>query len=113
MYARAGATARWTYASVGGGDFSVAFWLQGGAGVHAVQWDGGGRLVRADGEGGLGLTEWFGRRQRYGMDAGLLVAVGRGGGGGAPRCAGPCDEPTPTVHADVLLLEHLSFLALW
>jgi hypothetical protein len=111
--ARAAVDARWTFANAGGGDFSVDFWLEGGAGAHAIQWDGGGRLTRTEGHVSIGLTERFGRRQRYGMDVGVGFAIGRGGSGGAPTCAGPCDEPTPPVHGDGLLVEHASFMADW
>jgi hypothetical protein len=111
---RLGANVRWqTRVLESGGDFAIDLWLQGGAGVHAIQWDGGGRLVRPDGLVGAGVTERFGRTKRYGLDVGVIVVIGRRESGGAPTCAGPCDEPTPPVHGDVQIIDQMAFTETW
>jgi hypothetical protein len=111
---RVGANLRWqTRVLNGDDDFAIDLWLQGGAGVHAIQWDGGGRIVRPDGLVGFGVTERFGRHKRYGLDAGVTVVVGHGKGGGMPTCAGPCDEPTAPVHYDVEIIDQIAFTETW
>jgi hypothetical protein len=112
-YGRAGATARWVFGSIGGSDFRVEGWLEGGVGVHAIQWHASGRLVRPDALGGLGFSERIGRSQRYSLDIGLDVVIGAPRGSGVPTCAGPCDEPTPPVHPDVGVVDHVTFTARW
>ena len=110
---RIGANARWQTRVMDGSDLAIDLWLQGGAGVHAIQWDGGGRVVRPDGLVGFGVSERFGRLKRYAFDAGVIVVIGRGRGGGLPTCAGPCDEPTPPVHDDVLIIDQMAFTETW
>lgn len=110
---RAGANARWTAGSIGGNDVSIDGWLEGGVGLHVIQWRDGGRLVRPDALVGVGLSERFGRTKSMSLDAGLLIVVGRGAGGGVPGCAGPCDEATPPVHVDLELIDHCAFTARW
>jgi hypothetical protein len=112
-YARTGGDVRWTFADIDGQAIAFDVWMQASAGVHVVQWDRGGRMVRPDGLVGLGFTERIGRRHRYGLDVGLSWGMGRGGSGGVARCAGPCDEPTPPVHADFELVEQVDFTADW
>ncbi|MCE9580199.1 MAG: hypothetical protein K8W52_44190 [Deltaproteobacteria bacterium] len=111
--ARAAATAKWTFARVGGRDVRIDFWLLGGVGTKTIRWWGGGQLVRPDVEGGIGLSEVVGRRRRWSLEAGVIVIGGRGVSRGAPVCAGPCDEPTPPVSADIELIDHIAIGMRW
>lgn len=111
---RAGANARWTAGVItSGNDVSIEGWLEGGVGLHVIQWNGGGRLVRPDVLTGAGISERFGRTKSMSFDAGLLIVVGRGPSGGLPTCAGPCDEATPPVRVDLELIDLCAFTARW
>jgi hypothetical protein len=111
---RIGANARWQARVMDDSELAIDLWLQGGAGVHAVAWDLGGRLVRPDGQVGLGVTERIGRRRKYSVDVGVILVVGPGRSGGTPTCAGPCDEPTPPVRGgDFEVMDHIAFTESW
>ena len=110
---RVGANARWIFGEAGHDDFFVDGWLQGGVGVHAIQWLDGGRLVHPDVQVGIGLSEVIGRSRRFSFDAGILFVFGRADMRGMPTCAGPCDEPTPPVSTELGVIDHCAFTARW
>ena len=113
VIARGGANVRWTFGRAKWDDLPIDFWVQAGAGVHVIQWTAGGRMVRPDGLIGFGVVEQFGTRRRIGMDAGVVMIFGRGSAAGMPTCAGPCDEPTPPVRGDVLVVDQTTLTVSW
>lgn len=114
LLGRVGANARWIFGSVDVRDvLTIEGWLQAGVGVHAIQWRDGGRMVRPDVLGGVGFSERFGRAKRLSLDVGLLIALGRGRTIGAPTCAGPCDEPTPPVRGDTVVIDQIALSVRW
>lgn len=110
---RAGVNARYILGTANiAVDFGIQGWAQIGVGVHAIQWDRGGRLVRPDVAVGIGFSEVLGRR--FALDVGLVVAIGHTGDGpGVPTCAGPCDERTAPVREDVELIDHFAIRTTW
>ncbi|HTJ43226.1 MAG TPA: hypothetical protein VL463_14070 [Kofleriaceae bacterium] len=110
---RVGVNARWIFGEAGHDDFMVDGWLQGGVGVHTIQWLDGGRLAHPDVQIGIGLSEVFGRSRRFSFDAGILFVFGRTDMHGMPTCAGPCDEPTPPVSTELGLIDHCAFTMRW
>jgi hypothetical protein len=115
--ARAGANLRWTFArahAFGHAPIVYQFWLQGGVGAHLVQWWGGGRLARPDGQVGLGLSQVIGRSGRFSLDSAVVIFFSGGRAVGAPTCAGPCDEPTPPIRGgEVDVVDHFAFTVRW
>ena len=115
--ARAGANLRWTFArahAFGRAPIEYEFWLQGGVGAHLVQWWGGGRLARADGQVGLGLSQVLGSSGRLSLDSAVVIFFNGGRAAGAPTCAGPCDEPTPPIRGgEVDVVDHFAFTVRW
>jgi len=116
VVARAGGNVRWTY---GRGHLGRAlpieydFWLQAGLGVHVVQWWAGGRMVRPDAQVGFGLSQVIGRSRRISLDSAVVFIADRGPAGGAPTCAGPCDEPTAPVHGEFDVVDHFAVTVRW
>lgn len=105
---RGGLSARYAPARFGGGDFFIqgALWVEAGAGVERVIWDGGGRLDRWDVSAGVGGQANFRLGEEDPSMLGVfyafrVLAAPGPGRGGEPTCAGPCDAPTAPYGTDL------------
>ncbi len=111
---RTGINLRWTWGRIGiTPGFGLEGWLSGGIGAKWIGWNQGGRMTRADAQLGAGFAEVLGPGGRFRLEAGVVVAFSRGGSGGVPRCAGPCDEPTAPVRGDHEIVDHVALVAWW
>ncbi|HTJ43225.1 MAG TPA: hypothetical protein VL463_14065 [Kofleriaceae bacterium] len=113
VMARVGVDARWIFAEGGEDDFWIGGWVQGGVGVHAIQWLDGGRLAHPDVQLGIGLSEIVGRDRLFSFEPGVNVVFGRTDMKGLPTCAGPCDQPTPPVSTEVGITIDMAFAFRW
>jgi len=107
---RVGGNVRYSLVALGGGrDVPVRgdFWVEVGAGHQHIRWHEGGKLGRQDLSFGLGAQSTFkiGRDKPkfIGLHYAVKFTVARTPDrkDDDPRCAGPCDEPTPPTPWDV------------
>lgn len=84
-------------------------YLELGAGLQSVAWEGGGRLDRKDLRIGLGVTNESGSGS-FGFELGVSIGAAPPIPTGAPpTCAGPCTMATPDEARDLSVLLHLAF----
>jgi hypothetical protein len=95
-------------------DFDSNIWLEAGAGMQHVSWDGGGTWTRGDLAFGIGGTVLGKSEDRHwGLTAGLRVSVARRDQNRAMEptatCAGPCDTATAPSTWDRSIMFDMAF----